>query len=69
MFMLSCLDPAETLIGTFNEHCSVAGARRTSPFNIASILPSLEVFGSGEGFVAYKIIHSNDQPPLGRWYG
>ena len=50
MFMLSCLDPAETLIGTFNEHCSVAGARRTSPSNIASMLPPLEVFGGGEGF-------------------
>ena len=66
MLMLSCLDPVEMLLGTFNKHCSVAGARRTSPFNIASILPSLEVFGSGEGFATDIIIHSNDQPPLGR---
>ena len=65
MSMLSCLDPPETVIGVFNKHNSVAGARRTSPSNIASILPSLGGFGSGEGINTNIIIHSNDQPPIG----
>ena len=65
MSMLPCLDLAETIIGVFNKHYSVAGARRTSQSNIASILPSLGGFGSGEGINIIIIIHSNDQPPLG----
>ena len=65
MFMLSCLDPEATLLGMFNKHCSLGGARRTSPSNIASMLPSLEVFGSGEGVNTNIIIHSNDPPPIG----
>ena len=59
----------ETLLGTFNEHCAVGGARRTSLSNIASILPSLRGFGSGEGFSTNIIIHSNDQPPIVPYYG
>ena len=69
MLMLSYVDPPETLLGMFNEPYSMAGARRTSPSNIASMLPSLEVFGSDEGVNTNIIIHSNDQPPIGPYYG
>ncbi len=60
----SCLDPVETVHETFNKHCSLAGARRTSPSNIASILPSPGRFGHGEGVNINIIIDSNDQPPI-----
>ena len=64
MSMLSCVDPPETLLGMFNEPYSVAGARRTSPSNQASMLSSLGVFGTGESFNTNIIIHSKDQPTL-----
>ena len=55
--MPTCLDPAETLIGAFDKRCSVAVARRTSPSHIATIVPPLGGFGSGEGSIINIMIY------------
>ena len=57
--------PPKTLIGAFNNSYSVADARRTSPSDIVTLLPSLDGFGSGKGFSTYIILYSNGQPSLG----
>ena len=53
-------------LGVLNRRCSMAGAGPTSPSNIATILPSLDGSGSFEDSNINIIMHSNDQPSMGR---